>query len=632
MCGIAGYLRLSEGASEPPDLEAMTRTLVHRGPDSEGYFRAEGIGLGMRRLRVIDLETGDQPMSDERGHLQVVFNGEIYNFQQLRVDLIQRGHRFVTRCDTEVLVHGYEEWGHELPSKLRGMFTFAIWDPDRRRLFLARDPFGIKPLYYAEHAGHLLFGSEIKALLQAAPLPRELDPQAIESLLSFLYIREPLTIFRAIRALPPGHTLTIDDGQPRIERYYRFSPRPGQFRSRDEAIEATREVFEDSVRAMLVADVPVGLFLSGGIDSAAILAMMARHSTEPVQSFSIGFGQREHRWDELDQARALAQTFGAHHREFHIEPDVVDLLPEVIRHFDQPFGNPTAVILHLLCGEARRHTTVALSGTGGDELFAGYPRYLGMRIFQRYRLVPLPLRRAAAAFARRFLRDRSDGRLVFHRARRFLEGGALPFDACYARLLVTLEEAYQRELYAPDLAEQLATSKASDFILTELGGGMEHDRLPPEDHLLATDIATYLPFNQLTYGDRMSMAHSLEIRVPFVDQRLAEVAAAIPLAWHLQGGVTKGLLREAMAPFLPRDVVGRPKLGLNLPIALWFRGQLQPWLEDLLSPARIEARGLFRPEPILRLLAEHQAAKRDHSLILWSLAVLELWQQAYLDS
>lgn len=626
MCGIAGFLRLADRASGEPDLSAMTRTLTHRGPDSEGFFQADGVGLGMRRLRVIDLETGDQPMTDERGRLQLVFNGEIYNFRELRAELVERGHRFSTRCDTEVLVHGWEEWGPALPHRLRGMFAFAIWDPDRRSLFLARDHFGIKPLYYTEHGGYLLFGSEIKALQAAAPISREIEPRAVDCFLSFLYIREPDTIFRAVRALPPGHLLRIENGRLQIERYYRFSPRPGVFRSRDEAIEAVRETFADSVRAMMVADVPVGLFLSGGIDSAAILARMARSSEEPVRSFSIGFGQREHRWDELDQARALAAAFGAEHREFRIEPDVVQLLPRVLHHFDQPFGNPTAVILHLLCGEARKHTTVALSGTGGDELFAGYPRYLGMRIFERYRLLPAPLRRLAAGLARQLLRDKSDGRLLFHRARRFFEGGVLPFDACYARLLVVLEEARRRELYTPAFAESLAEDRAEDFVLAELrreiGPGIEQ-----EDRLLATDIATYLPFNQLTYGDRMSMAQSLEIRVPFVDQRLAEVAAGIPLAWHLKGRTTKGLLREAMAPELPRDVVGRPKLGLNLPIALWMRGDLRPWLEELLSPGAIEERGLFRPEPVRRLMKEHFAGKRDHSLVLWSLAVLEVWQR-----
>jgi len=630
MCGIAGYLRLSEAPStgarpaELPDLERMTRVLTHRGPDSEGFFRDPGVGLGMRRLRVIDLETGDQPMADESGEVTVVYNGEIYNFRELRAGLEERGHRFRTRCDTEVLVHGYREWGDELPERLRGMFAFALWDRRRRRLLLARDHFGIKPLYYARLGDLLLFGSEIKSLLAVPELPRELDPEALDQYLSFLYVPEPRTLFRAVRALPPGHLASCGNGGVEIRRYWRYRPRPGGFRSRTEAIDAVREGFEDSVRAMLVADVPVGLFLSSGIDSASILAMMARHADGPVRTFSIGFGGAEHRWDELATARELAARFGAEHREFRVDPDVVSTLPEVVRCFDQPFANPTAVILQLLAGEARRHTTVALSGTGGDELFAGYPRYLGMLLHRRYRWLPGPLRRLAAGLARRLLRDRSDGRPAIQRARRFLESGALPFADGYVRMLVAVDDERRRALYTPELAERLSSFDGAAFVRDELAdGGL--------DRLLAADVATYLPFNQLAYGDRMTMSRSLELRVPFVDQRLAEVAAAIPLDWHLRRGITKGLLREAMAPFLPPEIVRRPKLGLNLPIPLWFRGELNGWMRSLLAPERLAERGLLRPEAVAGLIGEHESGRRDHSLILWALVVLELWHREVLE-
>jgi asparagine synthase (glutamine-hydrolysing) len=632
MCGIAGYLRLSDDIQSTPNLVGMTRLLKHRGPDSEGFYHEPGIGLGMRRLRVIDLETGEQPMANERGDVQVIQNGEIYNFRQLRQELEDRGHRFATRSDTEVLVHGWEEWGEGLPLRLRGMFAFALWDRQKRQLFIARDPLGIKPLYYTEAGGHLLFASEIKSLL-FANASREVDPQALDTYLSFLYIPEPRTIFRHIHALPPGHTLSCHrecrEVRHEVHRYWRFEPRPEVFRSRKESLDRVREVFEDSVQAMMVADVPVGLFLSGGIDSASILAMMARHSNEPVRTFSIGFGTGEHRWDELAEARQLAEAFSSRHHEIRVEPELVHTLPEVVRSFDQPFANPTAVILKLLSREARRHTTVALSGTGGDELFAGYPRYLGMLLYQRYRWLPTPLRRAAASLANRFLRDRTDGRLFFHRARRFLEGGALPFDACYARLLMTLEGARKEALYTPSFAQSLGDFETTAFLSHELLGSKGDDKSPVE-RLLATDIATYLPFNQLTYGDRMSMAHSLELRVPFVDQRVVEVAATIPLAQNLRG-TTKGLFREAMAPFLPSDVVQRAKLGLNLPIALWFRGELQGWMEELLAPERLEQRGYFRPDAVGRLMKEHTTGFRDHSLFLWALVVLEIWHQAYLD-
>lgn len=630
MCGIAGYVRLapSDGeASEPPDLQRMVQALLHRGPDSAGFHQAQGVGLGMRRLAIIDLATGDQPMHSEDGQLTVVQNGEIYNFLQLRHQLEDRGHRFRTHSDTEVLLHGYAEWGEALPEKLRGMFAVAAWNAQQQRLFLARDHFGIKPLYYCQHDGYLCFASEIKSLL-ALGISRDVDAEALDRYLSFLYIPEPATIFRHIRALPPGHTLTCQDGEVTIRRFYHYAPSTGRFQRRGEAVEAVRETFADSVEAMMVSDVPIGLFLSAGIDSAGILAMMARVSDTPVRTFSIGFGAAERHWDELDGAQQLADQFGSEHHAFRVEPDIAQQLPDIVRHFDQPFANPTSLILDLLSKETRRHVKVALSGTGGDELFAGYPRYLGMMLYRRYALLPRPLRQAAAALGRAVLRDRSDGRLTVQRARRFLDSGALPFDDSYARMLVILEEERKRSLYTQSFAQQLQGSSA-DFVRQQLQA--RRPGVPQHEMLLATDIATYLPFNQLAYGDRMSMKQSLELRVPFVDQRMAEVAAAIPLAWHLEGRTTKALLREAMQPYLPQNIVKAAKRGLNLPIALWFRGPLRPWLEERLAPHRLEARGYFDPNAVAQVLDEHLQGRRDHSLFLWALAVLETWFEIYVD-
>ncbi len=630
MCGIAGYIVLTAPGQETPDLKRMTRLLSHRGPDEEGYYRDARVGLGMRRLSIIDLATGKQPIHNETGDVTVVFNGEIYNFHQLRSDLQELGHRFSTASDTEVLVHGYEEWGDDLPQHLRGMFTFAIWDHRQQRLLLGRDHFGIKPLYYTRCGDLLLFASEIKSLLIWKDVSREINHHALDQFLSFLYIPEPSSIFREIQALPAGHTLACQQGETRVDRYWSYRPEPGRFRSRDEAIQAVRETFEDSVQAMLIADVPVGLFLSGGVDSASILAMMARHTEEPIQTFSIGFGDAEHRWDELEAAAELARHHATEHHEFRLDPDVVSLLPEVIRHFDQPFANPTAVILQLLSEKTREHVKVALSGTGGDEFFAGYPRYLGMALFNRYRLLPAALRRAAAGLGRIVLRESNDGRQGARRARRFLESGILPFDESYAAMLVTLEDARKHQLYTPEMQSQLNGSDTTAFVrqhLTDSNGATP----PPLERLLATDIATYLPFNQLAYADRMSMARSLEVRVPFVDQKLADVAAGIPLAWHLKRGQTKSLFRDAMAPFLSQRVLKGAKRGLNLPIALWFRGELLDWLRGLLAPERLAQRGYFRPEAIAELLNEHVAGRRDHSLFLWALAVLELWHREYID-
>ncbi len=634
MCGIAGFVRLAASADgadpdrAPPNLDSMVGALIHRGPDSQGFHRAPGVGLGMRRLAIIDLETGDQPMRDDQGHLVVIQNGEIYNYRQLRQQLTDRGHRFRTQSDTEVLLHGYAEWGDALCRHLRGMFAIAIWDARRQRLFVARDHFGIKPLYYCHIDGHLCFASEIKSLL-AVGASRRVDSQALDRYLSFLYVPEPSTIFEHIRALPPGHTLTCHRGEVEIQRYYRHQPSGGRFGNRQQAIEAVREGFADSVEAMMVADVPIGLFLSAGLDSAGILAMMSRHSSQPVRTFSIGFGDAEKHWDELDGAAALATRFASDHHAFQVEPDIVGQLPGIVRHFDQPFANPTALILDLLSRETRKHVKVALSGTGGDELFAGYPRYLGMLLYQRYALLPAPLRRAAATAGRALLRDRSDGRLTAQRLRRFLDSGALPFDQSYARMLVVIEESRKRALYTPAMLQGLKGSSA-DFIRQTLGDVPAG--CAPQEMLLSTDIATYLPFNQLAYGDRMSMKQSLELRVPFVDQRLAEIAAAIPLSWNLRHGTTKALFRDAMRPYLPADTIRGAKRGLNLPIALWFRGPLRGWLEDRLSSQRLQRRGYLRADAVAGILHEHMQGRRDHSLFLWALAVLETWFETYIDA
>jgi asparagine synthase (glutamine-hydrolysing) len=631
MCGIVGYCRLSPNADLTVDLQHMNDLIAHRGPDEEGYYSDPSVGLAMRRLSIIDLVSGNQPMSNETGTLQVVYNGEIYNYRELRDQLTRQGHRFTTQSDTEVLVHGYEEWGEDLPRRLRGMFAFAIWDTEKQLLFLSRDHFGIKPLYYAQIDGILLFSSEIKSILSHPGLSRRLDPKALNQYLSFLYVPEPHTIFQGIQALPPAHSLICRAGQVVTRRYWEFQPEFSRYKSPQEAIESIRAAFEDSVRAMLVADVPVGLFLSGGIDSVSILAMMARHMDEPVRTFSIGFGEREKHWDELDAARSIANFYTTQHREFRLDPDVVNLLPRVVQHFDQPFANPTSVILYLLSGETRRYVKVALSGTGGDEMFAGYPRYLGMIYYQRYRHLPTFLRKGAARLARRVARDATNGRLGPQRARRLLEGGALPFDDCYLRLLTVLDETRKQSLYSPDFRRTFHEADTFSFIRPYLALNGDGSSLGEIERLMAADMQTYLPYNQLAYGDRMSMAQSLEVRVPFVDQRLIEVAGSIPLRWKVPGGTTKGLFRAAMAPYLPQDVLNAPKRGLNLPIALWFRHDLRSWVRDLLSPERITQRGYFQPHAIDSLLKEHEAGFRDHSLLIWALVVLETWHQLYID-
>lgn len=627
MCGIAGYCALDADARVAFDWTRMVAALAHRGPDEDGFYADGQVGLGMRRLAIIDVAGGTQPLTNERANVHLVFNGEIYNYRALRAELETRGHVFHTQSDTETIVHGYEEWGADISRKLRAMFAYALWDETGRRLVVARDHFGIKPLFYTVIDNVLWFASEIKALLLHPHLRRAMDVRALDQYLSFLYVPAPRTMFENIFELPPAHQLVVAGGRVSVERYWQPEIAPHAVTDA-EAREMIRCAFEDSVRAQLMSDVPLGAFLSGGIDSSAIVAMMKRHTDVPVKTFSLGFGAAEKHWDETEAAAQVAKFYGTEHYAFHIEPNIVELVPQVVAHFDQPFANPTAVLLLLLARETRKHVTVALSGTGGDELFGGYPRYLGMLAFETYRRVPQGARRVMAVGARSFLRDASNGNLRVQRARRFLEGGALSFEDCYLRWLVAMPNTRKDDLYAPETRRKLQDADTFDFIRPFLNDSA----VPPNERLLLTDFQTYLPYNQLAYADRMSMAASLEVRVPFVDQQLFETVKNIPLSQKLPASQTKGLFRQALAKDLPPSILDLPKTGLNLPIALWFRGALRGWVRELLSPARVRARGLFDADAIQALLAEHDAGRRDHSLGMWALVMLELWQEMYLDA
>jgi asparagine synthase (glutamine-hydrolysing) len=624
MCGITGYLSQHSALSNYPDLPAMTRVITHRGPDEDGFYTDARVGLGMRRLSIIDLSTGKQPISNETNTIHVVFNGEIYNYCELRDQLLARGHVFRTHSDTECIVHGYEEWGADVANHLRGMFAFALWDSARERLLIARDHFGIKPLFYTQVDGILLFGSEIKSLLLHPLVKREIDLVSLDKYLSFLYIPAPRTIFKNIFELPPGHFLIAESGNLTVQRYYQPKLYTASAMTEQAAIEKIRAAFEDSVRAMLVSDVPLGAFLSGGIDSSSIVAMMKRHTNQSVKTFSIGFGEREKNWDEIEAAKQVSEFYGTEHRSFRVTPNIVELLPQVVWHFDQPFANPTAVLMMLLSRETRQHVTVALAGTGGDELFAGYPRYLGMQAFQYYRGLPQAIRSGIAKVTDSVLRDSTNGNLWAQRARRFFDGGAMPFDDCYMRWLVCIEQQRKRELYGESMRNALTNVDTFDFIRPLLQSSSD-------ESLTLTDFQTYLPFNQLHYADRMSMAASLEVRVPFVDQQLFETIQDVSLQLKLSGRTTKGLFRKAMAPFLPPEILHAPKLGLNAPVAMWFRNELKDWVHNLLSPDVIRARGYFEPEPIQRIISEQEVGTRDHSLFIWALLVFEVWHQKYLD-
>ncbi|PYV28864.1 MAG: asparagine synthase (glutamine-hydrolyzing) [Acidobacteria bacterium] len=623
MCGIAGI------AGEPsgPFIRAMTRALVHRGPDGEGYYSARGVTLGHRRLSVIDLETGSQPMTTADGRYTIAFNGEIYNFQELRKELESHGVRFRTKSDTEALLHAYARWGKSSLTKLVGMFAFALWDSKDRRLLLARDRLGLKPLYYAEVGGSFLFASEIKALLAHPEVERELDPVALDDYLTYLYVPAPRTIFRGIHELPPAHWLEWQDGNARRECYWDVCFQTQRHSFQESVLEA-REKLDESVRARLVSDVPLGVFLSGGLDSSTVAYLMARHSSEPVRAFTLGFSEGAHLYNEWQFAREVSDAIGADARELVIPPPSTALLETVTRYFDEPFGNPTNLLLYQLSEAARRYVTVALVGDAGDEVFLGYPRYQGAVLAQGYRAAPLMLRQALGRCAS-LLTEPGNGSHFTRRLREFLTGATQPPEEMYLDWISYFNRPLRRRLYTSDAQRELGDYDSSQFLLRLFSRSASKDLL---DRISYVDLHSYLPYNILRYSDRMSMAHGLEIRCPYTDHRLVEFIAGLPWQYKLHRTETKVLLRNAAKPWLPKSVFRRSKMGLNPPMGLWLREHLKPSLGEYLSTECVRRRGYFRTETIEELVRDHLNGRRDYSLHLWALISFEAWHRQYLDS
>ncbi|MBI2221881.1 MAG: asparagine synthase (glutamine-hydrolyzing) [Acidobacteria bacterium] len=625
MCGIAGYAErgASDGRSKDAAfslVHAMCDVMRHRGPDDEGIHVGPGVGLGMRRLSIIDLSTGRQPIHNEARDVWIVFNGEIYNYRELRHALEHRGHRFYTSSDTESIVHAYEEWGHGAFARLRGMFGLAIWDARSRELFLARDRAGIKPLYFTEAAGRLCFASEAKSLLATGDVPRELDPIALDHFLSFLYTPRDRSIFRNIRKLPPGHYLRWrDHGVATIAPYWEV-PAAETFDGREEEAAARlRDVLGDAVRAHLVSDVPLGAFLSGGVDSSLVVGLMAEASSR-VTTFSIGFDEPE--FDELPHARAVAQHFGTDHHEFVVRPDALAILDAVIDHFDEPFADASAIPTWYVSEIARRHVTVVLSGDGGDELFGGYDRYLPHPRVARFDRLPLPGTRQVASLLWPMLPHGTRGRNFLRHVSRDEEGRYLD-----AVALFRTDE--KRAMMSADLRAALGAHDAERSAARRLA---RFTGLPLHSRMMRFDFETYLPEDVLTKVDRMSMAHSLESRVPLLDNDVIDFAATLPAAFKIRDGRRKHILKLAAAPLLPPDILDRPKHGFGVPIGAWFRGGLRELFHDILLSPVTRSRGYFDARFVDRLVGEHLSATRDHSLRLWQLLVFELWHRRYLDA
>jgi asparagine synthase (glutamine-hydrolysing) len=618
MCGICGLVSLDGAtAPDPAVLAAMNETLLHRGPDSDGSVIDGPCGLAMRRLSIIDLAGGDQPIANEDGRIQVVQNGEIYNYRDLREELRGRGHTFSTHSDTEVLVHLYEERGPAFVEALRGMFAIAIWDSRESRLLLARDRFGIKPLYYRVAGGTVSFGSELKALLRQPGFSREIDPQALESFLAFNSIPSPLTIFKEARKLPAGHTLIAERGEVRVARFARPAPASAdQVRNEgDEALAAElRDRLRDSVRAHLVSDVPVGVLLSGGIDSAALTAMAAGESGYRVSTFSIGF--EESSFDELGQARLVAERYGTDHHELVLRPDAVDLLPRLVEAFDEPFGDSSALPTYLVSQLASGTVKVVLSGEGGDELFGGYYTYVADRLAPRLGRAAQLLRPLVD------LLPSSSEKVSFdYKAKRFMRGAHLP--------PVERHHAW-KEIFSPEAQDDLlAGDRISDPVDAYRARYAETEGAPELARLQDLDLGIYLVDDLLVKTDRSSMAHSLEARVPFLDTEVADLALALETRQKVRGLSTKRLLRRAVEPLVPNEIVRGRKQGFSIPVAAWLRGDLEPFARDVLSPETIERQGCLRPEAVTRVLDEHVSGREDLSRQIWGLLSFTLWFDRY---
>jgi asparagine synthase (glutamine-hydrolysing) len=613
MCGICGVAR-AEGRAEVEAVARMNGRLVHRGPDSDGAFQDGGVALAMRRLSIIDLEGGDQPIANEDGTVTVVQNGEIYNYRELRRELEGRGHRFATASDTEVLVHLYEEHGDGFAERLRGMFALALWDARERRLLLARDRFGIKPLYYRLAGGRLSFASELKAMLEDPDLSREIDPRAVAAYLSFNSIPAPLTIFAEARKLPAGTLLAWRDGRAEQRRYARPAPADAAaVRRRPERALAAelRETLRGSVRAHLVADVPVGVLLSGGIDSAGIVALAAGQQAEPLRTFSVGF--EESSFDELGRARLVAERYRTEHHEIVLRPDAVELLPKLVEAFDEPFGDSSALPTYLVSELAAGEVKVALSGEGGDELFGGYYTYVADLLAARVG------RLAALAAPLAELLPSSDAKVSFdYKAKRFARGAHLPpLERHHA-----WKEIFPRRRQAAMLGGRDPGWDPLDLYRERYA---ETAGAEPLARLQDVDLGIYLVDDLLVKTDRASMAHSLELRVPFLDNEVAAMALGLATPLKVRGTAKKRLLRRALAPLLPREVLRGPKQGFSIPVAAWLRGPLQPFAREVLSAQALSRQGWLDPAAVTALLDRHCAGREDLSRQLWGLIAFTLW-------
>jgi asparagine synthase (glutamine-hydrolysing) len=624
MCGIAGQARTDGRAVEAALVERMCAGEEHRGPDSRGVHVEAGVGLGIQRLRIIDLATGDQPIFNEDGTVAVVLNGEIYNFRELRARLVASGHSFRTESDTEVIVHLYEELGRDCVRELHGMFGLAIWDSRRQELVLARDRVGKKPLLYAVADGKISFASEFGALLQDKEISRELDLQALDAYFAYRYVPAPLTALRAVRKLPPAHTLVFGPDGVEIERYWSLDYGKRFEGGEQEALAEIRSHLRRAVRKRMVSDVPLGAFLSGGVDSAAVVAAMAEASPQPIATFSIGF---EGELNELPLARLVAERFGTEHHELMVEAKAIEVIPKIVRHYGEPFADATAIPTFYLAEMARKHVTVALNGDGGDEAFAGYTRYVAQVALGKVGQLPAPARRLLSAVAAAVPRS---GKIdsTRSRIRRLGEAATLDEPGRYLAYMTDLQGFRRQELYSDDFAREIGATTAGRFVHEP----WEHSTATSlVDRMLDVDVTHYLPDDLLTKVDIATMACSLEGRSPLLDHELMEFAASLPPELKLRGGEKKVGFRAALRGWVPDEILDAPKRGFQPPLADWFRGELRDYARDVLLDGGAVDRGYFRPDRVEGLLDRHRDGTEDNSQGIWTLLMFELWQRDFVD-
>jgi asparagine synthase (glutamine-hydrolysing) len=629
MCGICGIYQFESGFPVIYDeVQAMCQTLVHRGPDDEGIYVQGPIGLGMRRLSIIDIVGGKQPISNEDKTIWIAFNGEIYNYRELRKLLIEKGHCFSTNSDTECIVHLYEDLGLDFVKELRGMFAFAIWDERQRRLILVRDRLGIKPLFYAQHNNKLVFASEMKAILQDNNFPRDMNDNALAAYFTLSYIPAPLTIFKKIQKLLPGHILTVQNGQVNIQKYWDIEFEPDRLHSEDYFIEGFMELLQESINIHLISEVPLGAFLSGGIDSSTVVALMSKVINSPVNTVSIGFGGNTGGYlDERKYARKVVARYGTCHKEYEVLPAVQDLTETIVRAFDEPFADDSTIPSYFVCKAAKESVTVALSGLGGDEIFGGYERYLGFKLSRIYEKLPLFIREKWFRKLIEKLPERADGHYTINHIKRFVRSASLPADRRYLGYVSIMNNT--TDFFAePDRFCQ-PMQACQDMMLSYFNAPNARDDL---NRVFYCDIKTYLPEDILSLTDRISMHHSLEVRVPFLDHKLVEFCATIPPEMKMKWFRKKYLLKKAVTNLLPREIINHRKQGFVGPMTSWLQKDLKSYILETLSEEKLKKHEIFNSKAVQRLLKEHFTGREIHDTVIWSLVIFQTWFDLYIES